>query len=197
MKEIISFFALSLLLCACTDAKGKKEVAAKEFRYYQLEGGGGWKSKVNVQKVESTSFQAVLVPLQYYLNRSSTAADKTAADSIYKANERERIVEFVVEDDKKGDMLQEKFTGLGYEESVKYISTDIRKDFYLVTGRKDTIPCSGVLRETAPKGIPYTKILLFFSNVDPNEKVQLVYDDLLYGKGKIKFNFNDPIVNLQ
>jgi hypothetical protein len=66
----------------------------------------------------------------------------------------------------------------------------------VVTAKKDTIPCSGVTFERNYKIAPYQKVLLFFSGIDPNDKIQLVYNDYLFRKGTLKFKFKDTYTKI-
>ena len=70
------------------------------------------------------------------------------------------------------------------------------KDFVVVTSKKDTIACSGVTFERNYKIAPYQKIMLFFPNIAPNEKIQLIYNDKLFRKGILKFKFKDTYTPL-
>jgi hypothetical protein len=70
------------------------------------------------------------------------------------------------------------------------------RDFYVVTSKNDTIPCSGVNFERNFKIAPFQKVLLFFSGIDPNDKIQLVYKDYLFKKGTLKFKFKDPYTEI-
>ena len=95
------------------------------------------------------------------------------------------------------DLLQNKFTGQSNEEAIKYLSFSVEKDFYVVTSSQDTIPCNGVIYERAFKVTPYQKILLFFSGIKPEDKIQLVYKDYLFNKGIMKFKFKDPYTQIK
>jgi len=37
---------------------------------------------------------------------------------------------------------------------------------------------------------------LFFSGIDPNEKIQLIYKDQLFRKGTLKFKFKDTFTEI-
>jgi len=194
MRVSISLLACLMLICSCQEKK-EEDLSELEFRYFNLE-NSGWKSRVETQKIDAVSFKATLVPVQYYILKQKGREKLKAADSIYEMNKRERVIEFIFEDESEQDMLQSKFTNIDYESGVKYMSFGIDKDFFLVTSKNDTIPCSGVLHERNFKVAPYTKVMLFFSDVDPDAKIQLIYNDVLYRKGKMKFSFTDPILNL-
>ncbi len=194
MKGSISLF-LILILFSCADKKEAPDDAEIRFRYYNLE-NQGWKSKLHTQQIENINFTATEVPIQYYLLKDMGDEDLIKVDSIYEDNKRERVIEFAFEEEKEKDLLLKEFTNLEYQDAVKYMSFTIEKDFYVVTSKKDTIRCQGVLFERNFKVAPSNKVLLFFSNIDPNDKIQLVYQDNLFGKGTIKFNFIDQLLNL-
>lgn len=197
MRVFSSLFAITVffLVYSCNKQEKEENTDDLEFRYFNLE-NAGWKSRVEAQKIDAITFKATLVPIQYYLLKDKGRDALKQVDSLYEVNKHERIIEFIFEDDSGQDMLEPKFTDLDYSESVKYMSFGINKDFYLITDKNDTIQCAGILHERNFKVAPFTKILLFFSGVDPDDKFQLVYNDVLYKKGKIKFRFTDPILNL-
>jgi len=194
MKGLISLF-LVLLFFSCAEKKESSGDEEIRFRYYNLE-NQGWKSKTHLQKVDNIGFTATEVPIQYYLLKELGDTNLVKVDSIYEENKRERVIEFTFEEEKENDLLKEEFTRLNYQKSVEYMSFTIEKDFYAVTSKKDTIRCNGVQFERNFKVAPSNKLLLFFSGIDPDDKIQLVYQDNLFGKGTIKFNFVDPLLNL-
>ena len=197
MKVLIRFLSLVSFFYLVFSCAKKNEVSddAIRFRYYNLE-NQGWKSKLHLQKIDNISYKAVEVPIQYYLLKEIGNQQLVKVDSLYEEYKKERIIEFNFEEDNKKDLLEEAFTGIDYQKSVEYMSFKIENDFYVVTTKKDTIKCSGVLFERNFKVAPYTKILLFFSGIDPEENIQLVYQDKLFRKGTVKFSFRDKILNL-
>ncbi|WP_291128468.1 hypothetical protein [Flavobacterium sp. UBA7682] len=181
--------------CKSDDKVNVKDDSEIRFRYFNLE-NQGWKSKTHSEKVDNINFTATEVPIIYYLLKDGKNEDLIATDSIYEKNRRERIIEFVFKEEGDDDILKEKYTNLDYKTSVEYMSFTIQKDFFVVTSKNDTIDCSGVLFERSFKVSPDNKVLLFFSNIEPNEKIQLVYEDNLFKKGTLKFRFKEPILNL-
>ena len=85
---------------------------------------------------------------------------------------------------------------MSYEDGVKYMSFGLDRDFYVVTSKKDTIQCSGVIYERNYKIAPFQKVLLLFSGIEPDDKIQLVYKDYLFRKGIMKFKFKDPYTEI-
>lgn len=197
MKDLIKFCFLFFLfvIASCKKESAKTITDEISFRYYNLE-NAGWKSKNHTEIVDNIGFTGTEVPIQYYLLKDMGKSDLIKVDSIYEQNKRERVIEFTFTDDSEDDLLKEKYTKLDYESSVKYMSFKMQNDFYVVTQKKDTIKCSGSLFERNFKIAPQNKIMLYFSNIDPNDKIQLVYNDQLFKKGIIKFNFEDPILKL-
>ncbi|AMA50300.1 MULTISPECIES: hypothetical protein [Flavobacterium] len=180
---VVPFF--SLISCK----KDPKDDSDIRYQLFQLE-GRGWKSRMRTQKVDDIGFTATEVPIQYYLLKNQGSQDLWAIDSIYKANKTERVMEFVFQQEEEKELLDPSFTGISYEEGLKYLAFGIDQDFYVVTSKKDTIPCAGVNYERTYKITPYQKILLYFSGIQPDEEVQLIYKDKLFKKGTLKFKFN-------
>lgn len=195
MKGIISFTLLSLLFSCTSKEKNKKDSSPISYNYYNLE-QQGWKSKKYTQKVDNINFIATEVPVQYYLLKDQGNQDLKKIDSIYQENKTERIIEFSFSDEEQRELLQKKFTNIEDKEAIEYLSFKMQNDFYAVTDKKDTIRCSGLLYERNFKVTPYHKIILYFSNINPNDKIQLVYQDKLFNKGILKFKFNEQIINL-
>ena len=198
MKNLTTLFFL-LLLFNLFSCKKESAVAAKHSeitdRYFNLE-KIGWKSRNYKQTVDDIAFGATDIPIQYYLLKDLGKDHLERIDSLYEINKRERIVEFTFQQSDEKDLLSQKFTGMDYTESVKYMSFGLEKDFYIVTSKKDTIMCSGVNFERSFKITPYQRVLLFFSGIDPNDKFQLVYNDHLFKKGTLKFKFKDPNIQI-
>lgn len=194
MRDLIKLLVIIILLIffSC-----KKEIDESEIRsrFYRLQ-NIGWKSKSYTNIIDNISYTATEVPLQYYLLKDKGNFDLVEVDRIFEENKTERIIEFTFEDENQDDLLQEKYTNLDYKKSVEYMSFAIQKNFFVVTSKKDTIQCSGVLFERNFKVAPFNKLMLFFSKIDPNDKIQLVYKDKLFQKGTLKFRFKDPILKL-
>jgi hypothetical protein len=164
-------------------------------RYFNLE-KIGWKSRAYTQKIDDIGFTAIEVPIQYYFLKDLGKENLTRIDSLYEKNKKERILEFTFQQEEEKDLLSSSFTGMDYTDAVKYMSFGLEKDFYIVTSKKDTIACSGVTFERNYKIAPYQRVLLFFSGIDPNDKIQLVYNDFLFRKGTLKFEFKDPYTQI-
>jgi len=197
--KIVKLFFIAcplLLLLSCTkDKKGGIDDSEIRERYFNLE-KIGWKSKVYNQKVDKIDFTATEVPIQYYLLKDKGNENLILVDSLYEQNKRERVIEFTFQQENEKDILDSENTGISYEDGVKYMSFSIERDFMVVVNQKDTIPCSAALFERSYKITPYQKVMLFFSNIDPNAKIQLIYKDNLFKKGTLKFQFKDPFTEI-
>lgn len=198
MKVLSKLFCLALVFIAFSCKKEGNEVkddSEIRDRYYNLE-KVGWKSRMYTQKIDDIGFTATEVPILYYLLKDKGKQDLFLVDSLFEENKKERVMEFTFQQEEEKDLLSKDFTGMDYTDAVKYISFGLDKDFYVVTSKKDTIPCSGVTFERNYKIAPYQKVLLFFSGIDPNDKIQLVYNDYLFRKGTLKFKFKDTYTQI-
>lgn len=197
--KVYNRILLAIAATVFVSCKGKEESvrddSAIRDRYFQLE-KIGWKSKEYTQKVDDINFIATEVPIQFYLLKDKGTEDLFLVDSLYKENKTERVLEFVYHQQDGKDLLNKDFTKMPFDDSLKYMAFGLDKDFYVVTSKKDTIACSGVNYERTYKIAPYQKVLLFFSGIDPNEKIQLVYNDHLFGKGTLKFTFKDTYTEI-
>ena len=179
----------TLLSCNNTDS------TALEEKYYNLE-KIGWKSKIRKQNVGKLNYTAVDVPLQYYVLKDLGADNLSEVESIYEKNVTDRIIEFTYDLTSGGKVLDEQNTGLNFDESYRYLAFNLENDFRVVTSQNDTIICSGVTYDRNYNIVPYERVLLFFSGVKPDEKIQLIYDDNLFRNGRIKFQFNEPYTKI-
>ncbi|MNK30913.1 hypothetical protein D3C87_493360 [compost metagenome] len=198
MREISSVLCciVFLLLVGCKE-KDEKVIDDSEirYRYFNLE-KSGWKSKEYTHNIDDIGFTATEVPISYYILKNEGNEDLFKVDSIEQVNKLERVLEFNFTQMFEKDLLEEQFTGLTYEEGVKYMSFEITNDFFVVTSKNDTIKCSGVTFERNFKVAPFQKILLFFTGIEPDDKIQLIYNDRLFKKGIMKFKFQEKTTRL-
>jgi len=175
-----------LFLVSCGD-EPKKDVANSVFKSYAWE-QQGWKSMKSHHYIGEINYTATEVPLQYYLLKSFEG-DYAKVDSVYEANAKERIIEVEFQHAEQTDLLEAKYTSKSYQDAVKYMAFKIEKDFKIVTSSNDTIVCSGVNFERNFKVAPFKRVLLHFNDINPDDNIQLVYQDELFGNGIIKFTF--------
>jgi hypothetical protein len=133
----------------------------------------------------------------YYISHAYGEENINQIDSAYQTVKNQRIIEFVIENKGHKDLFDSIYTNIdNYSHVVEYFSSTIKKDFYLLTSTKDTILCNDVLFERTFKLSPHKKLLLYFGNIDPEEKIELIYDDQLFNKGKIEYKLNNHLIKL-
>lgn len=187
----LRFLLVILIIVSCReDYKINNQEDYKIFNLQQQ----GWKSKRITQFANDINYTATEVPLQYYLLKN-TKFDYKKSDSLYRLNQKERIIEVEFQHSKEADLLLQEYTNKSYEDAVKYMAFTIEKDFTVVTSSNDTIPCAGVNFERNFKIAPFKRVLLYFNNINPNDHIKLIYQDQLFGNGILKFNFNEtPLI---
>ncbi|WP_299883441.1 hypothetical protein [uncultured Lacinutrix sp.] len=183
VKNLFLLFLASLLF-SCNNTNTVEDY--KAFNIQQQ----GWKSKRINQFIGDINYTATEVPLKYYLYKN-LGKNSQKIDSIYTANQKERVIEIEFQHVDKKDLLLQDFTNKNYEESVKYMAFTIVKDFTVVTSSNDTIKCSGINFERNFKIAPFKRALLYFNNINPDDTIKLIYQDQLFGNGIIKFNFKE------
>lgn len=99
----------------------------------------------------------------------------------------------------KGELLKHQLSSPAqYEARVKYFSFEMEKDICLVQG-KDTIYPGLFQFERIFEVAPYATVIFAFDNkmFNKNEEFTIVYNDKVFEKGFIKFNYkNKQLINL-
>ena len=186
MKSSIYILLIIILYSCQTD---KEQVEETIF----TNGYTHWKSLSISHHANNIWYKATLVPIQYYLYKNAGILN---IDSLYELNKRERIIEVEFKEDSGKDLLETSYTHLPYDQSVIYMAFKIENDYILITDKNDSIACSGVIFERNYKVAPYKRLLLFFSDVDPQANVSLIYNDNLFNNGLFKFNFTKRPIKL-
>ncbi|AXT51735.1 hypothetical protein D1818_13110 [Aquimarina sp. BL5] len=196
-KKVTPFvLGISFLLCFASCSKDQKQPESEiEDRMFTLE-KVGWKSKSISHFFPDMEYRATEVPIQYYILKKEGDNDLEKVDSIYQKLKDERVIEVEFQHNKEDDLLKSVYTNRNYEESVKYMSFNIKEDFNVVTTVGDTIACSGVTFERNFKVAPFKRLLLHFGNISEKESIQLIYDDQLFGNGLIKSKFTEIPIKL-
>ena len=193
---LIRIVFISMLFLAFSCKKDKTNFTSDiEERMFNLE-QIGWKSNQIIHQFPEIQYKATQVPLQYYILKNEGSNDLTKVDSIYQTVKNERVIEMEFQQEREDDLLKSKYTNRGYEESVKYMSFYIERDFKVVTQSGDTVRCAGVTFERNFKVAPFKRLLLHFGNIPEGEHIQLIYDDQLFGNGLIKFKFTETPIKL-
>ncbi|MBX2828555.1 MAG: hypothetical protein KTR22_10335 [Flavobacteriaceae bacterium] len=190
MIKKLSILILTVVVLACQgnpDSQNKNVDIAHKL--YTLE-DAGWRSKRVAHLTGDIQYRATQVPVEYYLLRS-LGGDRDSLASLSGTMAGERIVEVEFEHFGKGDLLEERHTGLDYDRSVSYMAQGLSGDFTAVTATGDTIPCSGVHFERHFKVSPFKRVILYFGGVPEGEGIQLIYNDRLFGNGIFKFTFEE------
>jgi len=193
VKAIPYILLLVLVVFSC---KKKEEVVQDNSeKFFRLE-NVGWKSKQVNRYINTINYTATEVPIAYYILKDQGSDDLKKVDSIYKAHKRERVLEIEFHHDEEKDLLLSEFTNRNYEEAVKYMAFAIKKDFTVVTSSNDTIQCAGVQFERNFKVAPFKRALIYFGDISPDDQIQLIYNDELFGNGIIKFKFKETPIKL-
>lgn len=192
LKKILFIVVLFGLFSCKKQVIEAEEIETKIYRLANV----GWKSKKLNSYINDINYTVTEVPLQYYILNNRGNDDLTVVDSIYKSHEKERVLEIKFHHDEEKDLLQKEFTNKSYTDGVKYMAFAMKKDFKIVTSSQDTINCSGVQFERNFKVAPFKRALLYFGGIDPDDQIQLIYNDELFGNGLIKFKFKETPIKL-
>ncbi|HYG14780.1 MAG TPA: hypothetical protein VEC12_03435 [Bacteroidia bacterium] len=87
------------------------------------------------------------------------------------------------------DVIKAKLPPKEYLDRITYLSTEVSKDFKLVLGL-DTLPCSICHFERTFNISPHNEFILVFpGRITSEENAKLIYDDKIFGIGKLEFDF--------
>ena len=190
-QRLLWFCILGILIVSCqSDRKDETVKEDVSYKLYRLK-GTGWKAKSITHFVNDIHYKATEVPLAYYFLKNQGQNGLLAVDSLLKAHRDERVIEFEFMHRDQKDILEKEYTHLDYDKSVKYMATTIRNDFMVVTASGDTIPCAGVHFERHFKVSPFNRVLLYFGGINPEDNIQLIYQDRLFQNGIFKFKFDE------
>lgn len=187
-KYVLSF----VFLCCVLSCNYDTPLSVKEFSY----NGQQWNSIERTKHIDAIAYRAAEVPLQYYIQKQTGMFQGNKVDSIYQDLSRERVLVVEFQEDNGEDLLTSNFTSRDYDASVRYMAFGIQNDFQIITSSKDTIPCSGVLFERNFNVAPFKRLILHFGDINPEDKIELVYKDQLFGKGTLRFDFDDNPIKL-
>ena len=191
---LYTFFLILMISLISCDGEPKKSLTDSDYKWYAWQ-QQGWKSKKSHQFINEINYTATEVPLQYYLLKN-LGDDYIKVDSIYNANHKERIIEIEFQHSEQTDLLKEEYTNRSYHDAVKYMAFAMEKDFKIVTSSNDTIVCAGANFERNFKVAPFKRIILHFNGINPDDNIQLIYQDNLFGNGIIKFNLEGAPLKL-
>jgi hypothetical protein len=195
LKNNLKVTLIFLFLLAFSSCQKNKPIDKKDYKTYNF-ANQKWKSKSITHTIKSLSYTATEVPIKYFILKNSPHKNISEIDSIVDANNKERIIEVQFEHLDQVDILRKEYTNKSYEDAVKHMAFNIEKDFSIVTSSNDTIQCSGAHFERNFKVAPFKRALLYFNNIKPDDNIQLIYNDHLFGNGIIKFNFIEAPLKL-
>jgi hypothetical protein len=92
-----------------------------------------------------------------------------------------------------GELLKYKLSSPAhYENRIKYMSFDLQTDLWLVQG-SDTLYAGLYQFERAFEAVPYATVMFAFDTKKFNKEKEftIIYNDRLFEKGFIKFNYKD------
>jgi len=159
----------------------------KNFKFNNI----SYRANKKTQKIGNIYYTATELPLEYYIKKNLKITNLDSLRMLLDDMRNERVIEFEFQEESKKDLLDKEFTMLEYKKSVEYMAFKIKKDFFAITSKNDTISCSGVLFERNYKIAPYKKVLVFFKNIEDKERIKIVYSDVIFGNGIIKFNLKN------
>ncbi len=168
-----------------------------QFSEFQYKGGTihleeiGEESNQNVvqeitKQQRDIKYRAKKIPSELYLQNKGLKGEEL--ELALKEVSGEQLFYFEFEEALKQDLIKKYFEE-NLDQKIAYLSFDIYNDFKLVNEKGDTIHSDYSVYERNFHVAPYERILLSFSGIDPNEEVQLVYMDQLFGRGKFDFTF--------
>ncbi len=131
-------------------------------------------------------YRAKRIPSSLYLQNKGLKGEEleTALSEV----SGEQLFYFEFEEVLKQDLVKKYFQE-NTDQTIAYLSFDIYNDFKLINAKGDTIDSDYSVYERNFHLAPCERILLSFSGIDPDEEVQLVYIDRLFGRGKFDFAF--------
>lgn len=94
--------------------------------------------------------------------------------------------------DGSGELLKHNLnSGQQYNDRITYMSFKMQKDIFLVQG-KDTLSPGLFHFERIYEVAPYATVMMAFDNeqFNPEEEFTIVYDDKLFNKGYLKYNYS-------
>ncbi|MCH2236141.1 MAG: hypothetical protein MK078_18055 [Crocinitomicaceae bacterium] len=134
---------------------------------------------------EDVLFTAKKIPTVLYLKNQGLEGERleTALTEL----ENEQLFYFDFADELKQDILKKNFKE-GYEEAVSYLAFGVENDFQLISG-VDTLKSNYAQYERTFHLAPYERVLVSFSGANFTEDFELIYNDILFNKGRIDFQF--------
>lgn len=145
----------------------------------------------SIQQIEeyrdNIVFRITKIDTKSHLMRQGMS-DKKAIESALSTLRNEQLFYVEFEDESKRNILKQEFQDTKYSCAIKYLSSQISKDFIAVCGN-DTLKASFTNYEDNFHIAPFERLLLGFSEIDPAGSIDIIYKDKLFGKGTVIFSF--------
>ena len=130
-------------------------------------------------------YAASILPKEYYIKKYVKKADSL---NVYLEKfKKEEVVQFDFQHVEGVDLFKDKSVK-EVETLVKYLSFEIKNDFFAISQSGDTIPASGVHFERSFKLTPYKRLLLYFKFPKEIKQLKLVYYGKVFDRQILKFN---------
>lgn len=189
----------------------EKKLVEKKFRYFDAI--NIWKEESKEQffltkKIDDFSFTAIYKPYAILSMEEDENQNKDLTDTISphfkklaSAYEKIHFINLNIQNDNfKSELLKYGIEdGQSYYDRITYYSFSVKKDVYIVED-KDTLRCDFINFERTYEANPSIMLSLSFTrkSTDNNYKVlKLVFEDNIFNKGKLIFNFDtQPILLL-
>ncbi len=146
------------------------------------------------------TYETQYKPYEYIVNMEAKGAE--LPDSVIRSlcNELSDMVyfDFRISAEQSGELLKYQVRTPGqYYERVNYCAFGMQRNLVLQQG-SDTIPCGLFHFERAYDAVPYANFQLGFSNkyLKKDQPVTLIYEDMLFGQGLVKFTFTPRELNI-
>lgn len=136
--------------------------------------------------IEDITFRAKRIPTDLYLMSKGIPSEDL--DSVRQEVEGEQLFYFEFEENRKLDLVEKYFSD-DLDASISYMSFTILNDFTIQNEAGKSIDCSYTLYERNFHVAPFERLIISFSGVDTSQELKLVYQDKLFGKGKMEFSF--------
>ncbi|CAM1359152.1 hypothetical protein [Tenacibaculum xiamenense] len=205
MKKIIYLFVILIVACKTEKqsksednsvGKGDANSSISDFKLYDEDNfkdtkksfnflGESFSGSKKTVFINNMFYSASILPKEYYIKKHLKKTD--SLDNYLNKLKKEEVVQFDFQY-YKGDDLFKNRSAKEVEELVKYLSFNIKNDFYAITTKGDTIPASGVLFERTFKVTPYKRLLLYFKFPQEQEKMKLVYFGKVFDNQILKFS---------
>lgn len=221
MNKLISILIASAVLYACrgkSDESAPKQSISENPVFMELKDidlrDNDAKKEINnwikndengfIKRVEIDGFKysALWLPAEYNLLAFYDNPEKLSDEEmkeILTDYGQQQLIQLQIENTSfNGELLKYELQGANhYSSRMKYVSTDIQKDVYLICGN-DTLTCLNSVFERGYDVNGMIRVQLVFPSCSLTEDkdVQLLFDDQLFNAGPLRMRFGKNNVNV-